>query len=314
MLLHQNQPLFLPPDADDSSQQVTNLEIMFPCSNPVNPHMQNLQSRLSTFHERSNMWPQRHIAATPTDMSQAGLYYLGTRDRVKCWYCNGGLQNWDRYDNPWFEHAKWFPQCEFLLQQKGPEFVENVTSRFTNLNRPNIFNPVSLSASNIKQSTSLPKIVDPKENQRQLIQRAKEEMTKSILTPEAITMAFTEEEITKAFYNQLKECNRPFASFSTLVNCILNLQTEVDITPTDILSTPQINQVSEASDLTEPKPVTSTDKHVLEDLKHKQSCKGCLQSKAAAVFLPCGQLSTCVVCSTLSPICPICMTRVKERI
>jgi len=35
--------------------------------------------------------------------------YLGERDRVKCWYCNGGLQNWDPDDEPWTEHAKWFP-------------------------------------------------------------------------------------------------------------------------------------------------------------------------------------------------------------
>jgi len=34
----------------------------------------------------------------------------GERDRVKCWYCNGGLQNWERNDVPWEEHAKWFPK------------------------------------------------------------------------------------------------------------------------------------------------------------------------------------------------------------
>ena len=34
---------------------------------------------------------------------------LGQRDRVKCWYCNGGLQNWERDDDAWTEHAKWFP-------------------------------------------------------------------------------------------------------------------------------------------------------------------------------------------------------------
>ena len=33
----------------------------------------------------------------------------GDRDRAKCWYCNGGLQNWEANDEPFTEHAKWFP-------------------------------------------------------------------------------------------------------------------------------------------------------------------------------------------------------------
>ena len=37
------------------------------------------------------------------------VFLVGERDRVKCWYCNGGLQNWERNDIPWEEHAKWFP-------------------------------------------------------------------------------------------------------------------------------------------------------------------------------------------------------------
>ena len=44
---------------------------------------------------------------------RAGFYFLGERDRVKCWYCNGGLQNWEPLDELWSEHAKWFPTYVF---------------------------------------------------------------------------------------------------------------------------------------------------------------------------------------------------------
>lgn len=171
---------------------------MFPCSNPVNPHMRDVTSRLQTFWKRLCTWPAHHIAATPKDMSQAGLYYLGERDRVKCWYCNGRLQNWDKYDNPWFEHAKWFPTCEYLLQKKGPEFVESVSSRFTNLDRPAIGNPAGLHAKGRKQARDLSTIIDPKETQRQLKKRVNEEMQTSPLSPEAKTMGFSDEEIKKS--------------------------------------------------------------------------------------------------------------------
>jgi len=129
---------------DDLSLQPAGQLLVFPCDNPVNLHMSTSQARLSTFYEHIRSWPQERFAATPEDMVEAGLHYLGDHDRVKCWYCDGGLQNWDRYDSPWSEHANWFPQCEYLLQKKGTEFVENIFCRFPNLNRPQLSNPVSL--------------------------------------------------------------------------------------------------------------------------------------------------------------------------
>ena len=36
-------------------------------------------------------------------------FRIGDKDRAKCFYCNGGLQNWDPEDEPFTEHAKWFP-------------------------------------------------------------------------------------------------------------------------------------------------------------------------------------------------------------
>ncbi|KAI8512025.1 Baculoviral IAP repeat-containing protein 2 [Branchiostoma belcheri] len=54
-------------------------------------------------------------------------------DNVKCFYCDGGLRNWEPGDEPWTEHAKWFPRCEFLLQQRGDDYVQGVQARFPNL-------------------------------------------------------------------------------------------------------------------------------------------------------------------------------------
>ncbi len=36
--------------------------------------------------------------------------FLGHGDNVKCFFCDGGLRNWEPGDDPWQEHAKWFPQ------------------------------------------------------------------------------------------------------------------------------------------------------------------------------------------------------------
>ena len=187
---------------------------IFPCSNPVNPHMRSEAARLQTFRERSHTWPAHRIAATPEQMSQAGLYYLGERGRVKCWYCNGGLQNWARFDNPWFEHAKWFPTCEYLLQKKGPEFVVNVSNRFPNLDRPATINPAGplvastpQTASRLRFSSSsneFPQIFDPKEQRRKLERRVNAEMQASSFVAEAKIMGFSDREIREIFLKQIE--------------------------------------------------------------------------------------------------------------
>ena len=83
----------------------------YPCLHPVNPHMKSISARAETFGTRNgNRWPQEKLRATTDELVNAGFFHLGERDRVKCWYCNGGLQNWDYEDDPWREHAKWFPR------------------------------------------------------------------------------------------------------------------------------------------------------------------------------------------------------------
>lgn len=47
---------------------------------------------------------------------------------MKCFCCDGCLENWTAGDNAWREHAKHFPQCEFLTIAKGPEYVVDIQS------------------------------------------------------------------------------------------------------------------------------------------------------------------------------------------
>ena len=118
-------------------------EAEFSCAQPINSHMRCLADRLKTFLLTKN-WPKEEIRATPFEIADAGFYYLRNKDRVKCWHCNGGLQNWKRFDLPWEEHAKFFPKCEFMLKSKGLEFVENFVKKFPKLNRPSLPNPAAI--------------------------------------------------------------------------------------------------------------------------------------------------------------------------
>jgi len=80
---------------------------IFDCNNPAHADMQNLLKRLSTFELK---WPSRHTQATPGELALAGFYFVENPDRVACFYCNGGLQNWNYFDDPWHDHARWYPK------------------------------------------------------------------------------------------------------------------------------------------------------------------------------------------------------------
>ena len=178
--------------------------------------MRNKEARLQTFLDNSSIWPAHRIRATPQQIVDAGMYYLGERDRVKCWYCNGGLQNWERDDNPWEEHAKWFPLCEYVLQQKGPDYVHEVVARFPGLRRPILYNPSTRQAAqtlvqNLNPGSNVmarspphneihnqPEIVDPQQEIANRNQQITETMRSSADVAQAKTMGFSDDKIKEA--------------------------------------------------------------------------------------------------------------------
>ena len=64
---------------------------LLPLQNVAYPTMSKFASRLSTF---TADWPSYKCRATPEDFAVAGLFYIGTNDTVKCFYCARGLKNW----------------------------------------------------------------------------------------------------------------------------------------------------------------------------------------------------------------------------
>ncbi|XP_042813480.1 baculoviral IAP repeat-containing protein 3 isoform X2 [Panthera tigris] len=70
-------------------------------------------------------WPPS-VPVLPEQLALAGFYYMGHSDDVKCFCCDGGLRCWESGDDPWVEHAKWFPRCEYLIRIKGHEFISQI--------------------------------------------------------------------------------------------------------------------------------------------------------------------------------------------
>ena len=95
----------------------------------------------------SNSWYDQE-SPTPHELVDAGFYCMGSGDRVSYFYCGGKLFNWKLRDNPWYEHAKWLPLCEFVLRKQGVKYVKKVCQKHPGLHRPNIKNPIRSAATN----------------------------------------------------------------------------------------------------------------------------------------------------------------------
>ncbi|XP_026749079.1 inhibitor of apoptosis protein isoform X2 [Galleria mellonella] len=94
---------------------------------PVHPQYATKAARLRTFNDWPLSMPQK-----PEDLADAGFYYTGKGDQTKCYFCNGGLKDWEKDDIPWEQHAKWFSRCYFVYLVKGREYVQKVLNSTQN--------------------------------------------------------------------------------------------------------------------------------------------------------------------------------------
>lgn len=85
---------------------------------PYNPDYILEVTRLQSFE----CWPKQ-LKQTPAMLAQAGLYYTGSSDKTVCFQCGGGLKGWDPQDDPWQQHARWFPGCQFVRLSLGDDVV-----------------------------------------------------------------------------------------------------------------------------------------------------------------------------------------------
>lgn len=91
---------------------------------PRYPSYADLAVRISSYTD----WPA-DMTQTPHDLALAGFFYVGNDDYTRCFFCGGGLRNWEASDDPWFEHARWFKECAFVQQNREQEFIDLVQKR-----------------------------------------------------------------------------------------------------------------------------------------------------------------------------------------
>lgn len=68
---------------------------------PKYPSYAILSERVKSFSD----WPAS-MTQTPSDMALAGFFYAGYGDYTRCFFCGGGLRNWEAGDDPWVSQSE----------------------------------------------------------------------------------------------------------------------------------------------------------------------------------------------------------------
>ena len=89
----------------------------------VYPHFRLFSQRLNSFFIHN--WPVG-LTQTAQTLAKAGFFYAGKSDMVRCYQCGGGIFKWIPEEDPWIEHAKFYPTCEYLLLMRSKKFIEKV--------------------------------------------------------------------------------------------------------------------------------------------------------------------------------------------
>ncbi|XP_045474277.1 baculoviral IAP repeat-containing protein 7-A [Harmonia axyridis] len=280
---------------------------------PKKPSCATLESRLRTF----NTWPSQLIQ-TPEDLANAGFYYEGINDQVRCFHCDGGLRHWDPEDDPWTEHARWFPLCSFVKIVKGQEFIVSCSkAQMDGKDKKKLHN------------------MKPKPVRKFPVTEAdlEQHMSSSVVVT-ALNIGLSIDRIKRALKEKLEQTGTAFSEPDSLAFATLNLQideqrSEVESECMDDYNDFLFRSYSDNVSPEDSSPTTSEDtsakispntskKLSLEEenriLKEQRLCKVCMDVEVGVVFLPCGHFATCVNCAPNLQDCPVCRTQIKATV
>ncbi|XP_045202698.2 inhibitor of apoptosis protein-like [Mercenaria mercenaria] len=274
-------------------------------SRPKHSEYALLSERLASFHE----WPARHVA-DPNVLAKAGFYSAGMQDCVRCFFCNGGMKNWQTGDNPWVEHAKWFPSCEYLKLCKGEAYV-NICNSSVNADIVTVYdNESQMDQENCPEDWFIENINSAAAKILLSMGYKQEDVEKGVMFarqkygPVEIKAQFIMEYMLEAN----KQCftQPPPATEKHKMSELVKRKDQ-----------PQ-NGISNATESNGNRSKIKSEKQRLEEenrkLKDLITCKICLDNDACVAFLPCGHLASCVECSKSLRKCAVCRIVVQGTV
>lgn len=246
-------------------------------------------------------WPATPLQK-PEDLANAGLFYTGTTDLCRCFTCDGGLQRWDVDDDPWIEHARWFPQCPYVRQIKGQEYI----------------NMVQQAAAQARAEEEDPAVIHPPPGGRQGrgpieqgIENLRLEDTEPLNNLEAqrvVGMGYSNRAVLQAIEEFNRQGDRNEYTSADLVRILTERQDRGEALPPD---SPTQSFSASAGILPTENLDPEEENRLLRGIL---KCMQCEVNDTNILFLPCTHHRLCEECAENVVVCPVCGRQIDDKI
>ncbi|XP_055890008.1 baculoviral IAP repeat-containing protein 2-like isoform X1 [Biomphalaria glabrata] len=102
-----------------------------PSDPPLNPPFYPLYSSIHKRIDSFQKWGYSNIL-DPNTLAQAGFFYAGYSDCVRCFQCGLGLRSWKLGDDVLVEHTKFRPSCSLLQSILARRHIQSTDSSVHN--------------------------------------------------------------------------------------------------------------------------------------------------------------------------------------
>ncbi|XP_053391864.1 baculoviral IAP repeat-containing protein 2-like [Mercenaria mercenaria] len=256
---------------------------------PKFPQYAVYSKRLESF----DAWPE-YLPVQKKDMVEAGLVYTGVGDSVRCYFCGGGLRNWEIGDVPMEEHAKWYPKCPHILLVKGQAYIEKLSRGER---------PETDGADGISSKQDLADEINHIE---------------TVAAQSCIEMGYSKDIVAEAITIFISKKENTDFKGTDLCEIIFEIEENPEEHEKSIgggnaftESCDKANHAIEVDEQLEPIETLLEENH---RLKENQMCKICLDSRADVIFLPCGHMVSCPQCAPALVKCPVCRQTVNGQL
>nr|CAB3225620.1 baculoviral IAP repeat-containing protein 3 [Phallusia mammillata] len=312
------------------------LKETYPCSSPLHPDRCTMNIRVDTFPPT---FPVYASCASISDIAEAGFFSIGSHDEICCWYCGMSAAGWCTSLDPWVKHCLELPSCEFLLRNRGKEFVKNVCKDPTWLS-------ANRSKHHVKQYAPPTVRTNLSDGEYRLILA---ESLQTDLVRNLLSMGFENKVIIQLMKERVMRLGEGYTEIEDALDDLERLDPDLMDLITDVEemllprpATPEPVREPVVEEPTEPEPETSepsntepepqphhsrmespwrsrlseqeeTDmRRELKRLKEEKRCKVCLDRDSCMIFTPCGHICACADCTKSLRKCPICRQRIER--
>ncbi|KAG5336192.1 DIAP2 inhibitor, partial [Acromyrmex heyeri] len=298
---------------------------------PQRPGFAMYEKRLQTFKG----WP-KNLKQTPEMLAEAGFYYSGYEDQVRCFHCDGGLRNWQPTDDVWVEHARWFSSCFFVNLVRGQDFVKYCVD-----NRNFDLSIITGMPEDNATESSVESVSTSQNSKPDDTIASATDIVETLGASAALEIGLQVDRVKRALKNRMERVGILYTDVAQLIQDVLhhqvmeennsldnstsnsptselnNLFNQVTIQMTNNSANKNDTQESDVfeRDLEKKKTDNESDDFMAlqeenRKLKEARLCKVCMDHELAIVFLPCGHLATCSNCAPVFARCPLCRFRI----